>query len=450
MTIGTKTIEQNLISAFIENEDLFAKCEHLVSEKLFNNDVNKLAFRLVKKIRSSGVKPDPVLLAKALADNKVPQALIPTYILTEASYRYQPEQYVIILFEQNRIKNHLLKPLHSAYVDLESNSGSPLDIMQELKSKINDIDMVLNNVSKEENIKDIVKRTIEEIRELRDSDKKVGYPTGLLKLDDITGGLLPGVVVIGAPPSVGKTSLLVNIIKKNAIDNDVPIVFFSIEMPATQIVKNIFSNMFEINTMAVRDGGVDDDQFKKIEGSINKFKENFIIDDTPAPTWQYIDAKITSIRKKIPKTKQIIVMIDYIQLMDNTEDEKKGRTDEAIMSLRVKGLMNMWKRHNLCVIELSQLGREVVKEKRRPRMSDLKESGAIEANANVVMLLHRPDYYEENPTDDNGRSLKGIMEIIVDKNRGGRRGFVYANFIGKYSKLTDFNKEEWESGSGIV
>jgi replicative DNA helicase len=143
-------------------------------------------------------------------------------------------------------------------------------------------------------------------------------------------------------------------------------------------------------------------------------------------------------------------MIDYIQLMDNTEDEKKGRTDEAIMSLRVKGLMNMWKRHNLCVIELSQLGREVVKEKRRPRMSDLKESGAIEANANVVMLLHRPDYYEENPTDDNGRSLKGIMEIIVDKNRGGRRGFVYANFIGKYSKLTDFNKEEWESGSGIV
>jgi len=441
-------IEEGLLGAYLKKDDLFQKCEHLVSDKLFSSKINKAAFKIIKSLHSEGKIPDHIIVSKKLQELGVKPGEIP-YYGSDHKYEFQPENYVVILFEE-RIKKHLMKPLHDAYINMHQGSGSALELMSDIKSKINDIDLVLNNVSSESDISDVVDLAIKEIEDLKTSKTKPGYPTGLQKLDDIIGGLLPGVIVIGAPPSVGKTSLLVNIITYNGILSNVPIVFFSLEMPATQIVKNIFSNMLEINTMAMRDGGVDDDQMQKIKQAKNKFKSNVIIDDTPAITWQYVDAKLAKIRKKVPIEKTIVVMIDYIQLMDNVEDEKKGRTDEAIMALRMKGLMNMWKKHNVCIIELSQLGREVVKEKRRPRMIDLKESGSIEANANVVMLLHRPDYYEENPTDENGKSLKGIMEIIVDKNRGGRRAFVYVNFLGKYSKLTSFNKEDWEKSSPIL
>lgn len=440
MTYSTNKIEENLIAAYIERDDLFDNCAHLVSAKLFSDKVNAAAYKIIKDARHSGLKPDYFLVVQGLKKIGVRPELIPTYQL-DHTFLFQPEQYVMMLFEE-KIGKHLLPHLQDSYSKILNKSASSLDLMYELKDKINEIELVLNNVSAETSISDVVNRAISEIEELKNSKKKPGYTTGLRKLDEILGGLIPGVVVIGAPPSVGKTTLVVNIIRAACIDGDAPVMFFSLEMPATQIIKNIFSNMLEINTMAIRDGGVDDEQLEKIKWAKQKIKDTLMIDDTPAPTWQYIDAKLTKIRKKVPIEKPIIVIIDYIQLMDNIELEKKNRTDEAIMALRAKGLMNMWKKHNLIIIELSQLGREVVKEKRRPRMSDLKESGAIEANANVVMLLHRPDYYEENPVDENGNSLKGVMEIIVDKNRGGRRGYAYAKFEGRYSKLRDLTDND--------
>ena len=245
---------------------------------------------------------------------------------------------------------------------------------------------------------------------------------------------------------MGKTSLLINMIVLNAINNNAPVVFFSQEMSATQIVKNIFSSLYEINTMAIRDGGLDDGQIMSIKSARQRFKDNLIIDDTAGITWQYVDAKLTAIRKRIKIDTQLIVMIDYLQLMTNTEDETKGKSDEAQIAARCKGLMNMWKKHNACIIELTQLGREVAKEKRPPRMSDGLGSGAIEANANVFALLHRPDYFEPNPTDDKGNDLRGLVKIIVDKNRGGRKGSVLARFHMKYSKFADFDESEWGNG----
>jgi len=444
-------IERNIIGAYIDNEDLFQKCEHLVAESLFSDKVNRMTFKLIKALRNKGIKPDNVIINKELRIAGVKAASIPLYAC-DSQYKIQPEQYVTYLFEENRIKKYLLPAIASTQLNLEKGSGSPLDLMMDLKNKINDVELVLNNVSRDSSIGDIVDKAIQEIIENKDAKNKTGYSTTLTKLDEITGGLLPGIFVIGALPGMGKTSLLINIITHNGIKNNVPIVFFSLEMSATQIIKNCLSNMYDINTMAIRDGGLDDEQLKQIKESKNRFGDNIIIDDTSGVTWQYIDAKLTKVRKKFPIDQQIIVMVDYLQLMGNVDEEIRGKTDEAQMAARCKGLMNMWKKHNACIIELTQLGREVAKEmgKRKPRISDAKDSGAIEANANVFILPHRPDYFDANATDEKGNSLKGIVEIIVGKNRGGRVGYVYSNFEGKYSKFTNFNKEQWESGGGII
>lgn len=444
-------IEQNILGAYISNEDLFQRCEHLVAESLFSSKVNRMTFRLIRALRSKGIKPDNVIINKELRIAGVKESLIPHYAC-EAQYKIQPEQYVTYLFEENRIKKHLLPSIAESKHKLESGEGSPLDLMLDLKSKINDVELVLNNVSRDSNIKDIVDKAIEEILDTKKDKGKMGPSTTLAKLDEITGGLLPGIFVIGALPGMGKTSLLINIITHNGIKNKVPIVFFSLEMSATQIIKNCLSNMYDINTMAIRDGGLDDDQIKKIKEAKNRFGDNIIIDDTSGVTWQYIDAKLTKVRKKFPIDQQIIVMVDYLQLMGNVDEEVRGKTDEAQMASRCKGLMNMWKKHNACIIELTQLGREVAKEmgKRKPKISDAKDSGAIEANANVFILPHRPDYFDIHATDEKGNSLKGLVEVIIGKNRGGRLGNVYAKFEGRYSKFTDTSKEEWENGSGII
>jgi len=445
MTQNINEIEVKLIGAFIENEDLFSKCEHLVAEKLFDGQANKMAYKIIKKLRSSGIKPDSIIVARELKKLGFAPAEIPVYT-SEASYRSQPEQYVIILFEQNRIKKYLMPKLEEAHRTFSSDTGSPIDVMGELKSAINDIELVLNNVSSEKGIGEIVDQAINEILEMKDTPTRSAYSTSLKKLDEITGGLLPGIFVIGALPGMGKTSFLINMIVHNGIKGDVPVVFFSQEMAATQIVKNIFSNLYDINTAAIRDGDVDEDQIINIKSAKQRIKDNIIIDDTAGVTWQYIDAKLTSVRKRIPIETQLIVMVDYLQIMTNTDDETKGKSDEAQMGARCKGLMNMWKKHNACIIELSQLGREVAKEKRQPRMSDGLGSGAIEANANVFTLLHRPDYFEIAPTDDKGNSLKGLVKIIVDKNRGGRKGSAFARFEGRYSKFVDFDESEWTGG----
>lgn len=446
-------IEQGIIAAYLEKEDLFEKVQHLVSDKIFSNKVNAVSYKLIQAMWAKGYRPDFNILVRELKKLGAKPENIPIYH-DGSKYILNIQNYVYTLFEFNRIRKELMPPVLGAADCFTKDTGSPMDKMFELKEAINSIELVLNNVSDEKTIKDVVDVAIQEIEESRSVDNKKSAPsTTINKLDEITGGLLPGVIVIGALPGMGKTSFLVNIIVQNGIIKNIPIVFFSLEMAATQIVKNVFSNMLDINTMAVRDGGVDDEQMIAIKQSRTRFRDNVIIDDTAGVTWQYIDAKLTKIRKRVPISQQMIVMVDYIQLMGNTEDETRGKTDEAKMAARCKGLMNIWKKHNVCIMELSQLGRDVANEKRRPRMSDLKESGAIEANANGVWLLHCPDYFEENPTDDQGRSLKGLVEIIVDKNRSGRKGYAYAKFIKKYSKFMDFNKdnpEHWESGTGII
>jgi len=431
-------IEQNLIGAFIDNDELFNKCEHLVAESLFSDKTNRLAYKLIKALRNNGIKTDKAILIREMQKKGVTK--IPNYS-AQHKYKFQPEEYVIILFEQNRIKKHLLPKLFNAHSTLESNTGSPLDIVHDLKGAINEIELVLNNVSVDTNILDVFDAALEDLKEIKSGKKKSGAPTGIDTLDDISGGLRPGIIVIGARPGMGKTTFLVNTIVENAINNNKHVVFFSLEMKSIQIIKNIWANMHEMNTMAIRDGDIDDDGISTIEKCRARFKDNLEVDDTPGITWQYVDAKITKIRKRIPQEEEIIVMIDYIQLMTNIKEETENKTDEAQMSLRCRGLMNLTKKHNLSTIELSQLSREVEKRViKRPIISDLKESGAIEANADQIWLMYRPDYYESNPVDEKGDSLKGKIEFHVAKNRYGRTGYAYADFEMRYAKFKKLDR----------
>lgn len=437
-------IELNLLYTYIDHPDLFEKVNHLVSENIFLRPVTKSIYKVIKEFHSTGVKPDLNLIfakLKTLGFSAYDCAAI-TGGNYDYSYVNQTEKYVDVLFKHS-IANYLMPILADTHQKLLSETGDSIELMDKISESINRVNLVVNNVSKEKDTTTLFDETLAEIKEAMNSSVSMGYSTGLRDVDKITGGLYPGIIVIGARPGMGKTAYIINIITKNAIDLNVPVVMFSLEMPGRQLMRRIISNSCDINSFALKTGQINQDDYNRIEKSKIRLQNNLVIDDTPAITWQYIDTKLKAVRRKFPKEQEMIVMIDYIQLMSNVAEETKGRADEGIMSIRCNKLNALWKIHNCCIIELSQLGREV--EKRvppRPKMSDLKDSGSLEANADVIILQYRPDYYTEFPKDEQGNDLRGLVEFGIPKNRHGKTGAAYAKFEGQYSRFTDYVRQD--------
>lgn len=436
-------IETKLLGAYMSNADLFDSTAHLVSENIFLRQITRKSYTIIKTLHTQRVKPDLTIVYNELKKLGFPTAdlaIVGSYT-QELSYLSQPEKYVDILFKKS-VAVYLMPKLQNLHSQLLSETGDVIELLSELKDSITNVDLVVNNVTRDKTALEVFDDTITELKTAMNPNAKMGMSTGLKEVDAITGGLYPGIMVIGARPGAGKTSVLINIIVENAIKGDTPVIFFSLEMPKTQLMRRVIANACEVNSFALKTGQITQEDLIKIEQFRSKINDNLIIDDTPGVTWQYIDAKIRRIRKKIPIEKEIIVAVDYLQLMTNTPDEMKGRTDEALMSIRCSRLNSMWKTYNCCIIELSQLGREVEKRSvQRPIMSDLKESGSIEANADAIMLMYRPDYYTEFPKDDQGRDLRGLVEFILAKNRHGKTKSAYARFQGQYAKFTDYIPE---------
>lgn len=438
-------IEEQLIGTYSAQPDLFDKCENLVSEHLFTRGINREAFKIIKSNHAKKIATDFYILRNELAARgfNIKENPVKFISLTTVNTNclLNPEPKVQMLFDS--LVNESMAPLlHESAVESAANNSSPWEWLNKLKNKITDIESVVNNVNKNTSISDVFKRSLTTLKELKEGKRQTGYATGLSDLDSKTGGITRGVTVIGAVPGAGKSSLIVSIIKNNAIDRDVPVIFFSIEMTSEQIMTNLWANMFELNSFALRLGDIEHDQIKMIERSESKFKENLIIDDNPNVTWQYIESQFKQMRKKVPMDKMIIGIIDYIQIMSYSADEAKEST-ETKMSIRCGKLANMAKQYNIGLIELSQLSREVGKRNPpRPMISDLKESGAIEANAQQIWLMYRPDYYDKNAVDEEGNSLKGICEINRAKNRYGPTGYTYVRFKAQYSQFLDRDEPE--------
>jgi replicative DNA helicase len=333
--------------------------------------------------------------------------------------------------------------MYSCYTQLTNYTGDAVDVMNKMKDVITQVDLILNNASTDKSVKDIFDETLKRIMDLKNNViENTGYSFGLTQVDAKTGGLMKGVNVIGALPGAGKTSLVVNIIKTNAIDSIVPTLFFSIEMPAVEIMTNIIANDTSINSRALRQGDVDDGAIMSINSMSSKIKNNLSIDDNGNVTWQYVEAKVRAFKKKnkVTPDKTSIVIIDYLQLMSNSADEIKGTTEEQRIAKICKELTRIAKSENCAIVLLSQLSRDGGKrENPRPKMSDLKGSGAIEACAILILLLFRPEYHGIL-TDEKGNDLTGLCEINPVKGRYIKPEPVYVRFEGKYSKFSDYTE----------
>ena len=286
-------------------------------------------------------------------------------------------------------------------------------------------------------IKDVLAGTFERIDELNKNKGKMrGVPTGYRELDNVLAGLQNSdLVILAARPSMGKTSLAISIAINVAVNHKVPVGFFSIEQSRDQIVDRMLVSVAGIDSWRLRTGNLSESDFPKIGNSMGILSEAPIyIDDTPLLTVMEMRAK--SRRLQMEKGLGLIV-IDYMQLMEGSAQSKKEGSRVQEMSEISRGIKAIARELNVPVMALSQLSRAVeMRHPKIPQLADLRDSGSIEQDADVVMFIYREDYY--NPETDR----KNIADIFVKKHRNGPTGQTELYFVPEQMKFQDIEKKE--------
>lgn len=286
-------------------------------------------------------------------------------------------------------------------------------------------------------------QAIEELKTKKDKkDGLTGIASGFSALDRMTSGWQPSdLIIIAGRTSMGKTAFVISALRNAAIDFDLPVGIFSMEMSSVQIVNRMISAESELEGEKIKRGELQDYEWEQIIHKTDKLSHAPIfIDDTPALSILELRAKC---RRLVAQHKVKLIAVDYLQQMKGDALGKPGGNREQEIASISRSLKSIAKELNIPILALSQLSRAVETRggDKRPQLSDLRESGSIEQDADMVMFLYRPEYYGMDK-DENGMPLQGLGEIIIAKHRNGRTGTVNLKFVSKYTKFTD-----WDDGA---
>jgi replicative DNA helicase len=256
-----------------------------------------------------------------------------------------------------------------------------------------------------------------------------GLATGFSDLDDMTAGLQPSdLIIVAARPSMGKTALAVNFAEHAALKSRKAVAIFSMEMSASQLAFRLISSLGRINQQHLRTGDIQEEEWPRVTSAITLLSDaKIFIDDTPALSPAELRARARRLKREHDLG---LIVIDYLQLMQVPGNKENRATEISEIS---RGLKALAKELNIPVIALSQLNRSLEQRTdKRPVMADLRESGAIEQDADVILFIYRDEYYNQESSD------KGLAEIIIGKQRNGPTGMVKLTFLGQYTKFENF------------
>jgi replicative DNA helicase len=288
-------------------------------------------------------------------------------------------------------------------------------------------------------IKPLLTRAVDRIELLyARSEPITGLSTGFADLDDMTSGLQPAdLIVIAGRPSMGKTSFAMNIAENVAIKSRKPVAVYSMEMPGESLTMRMMSSLGRIDQHRVRTGRLDDEEWPRLTSAVSLLSEaSIFIDDSAALTPTEVRARARRLMRE--QGELGLIVIDYLQLMQAPGENETRATEISIISRSLKALA---KELHVPVIALSQLNRNLEQRpNKRPVMSDLRESGSIEQDADIVIFIYRDEVYHEDSPD------KGIAEIIIGKQRNGPIGTVRLTFLGQYTKFENFIDDVYAGG----
>ena len=426
--------EQSVIGSMImDSEAIMTASEILTSEDFYQRQYGIL-FDAMVELYNEGKAVDLVTLQDRLKEKDVPPEVaslefvkdILDTVYTSAHIR----QYATIVHEKAMLRK-LIRTTEGIANTCYAGKESMEDIFVDTEKQI--FDIIQQNTSGEYvPIKDVVLNALDKIEMASKTKGNVtGIPTGFIDLDYKTAGFQPSdLILVAARPSMGKTALVLNIAQHMAFREDVTVAVFSLEMSKEQLVNRLLSLESRVDSQSIRTGNLTDEDWSKlIEGAGVIGKSHLIIDDTPG-------ISVTELRSKCRKFKMEhnlgIIIIDYLQLMTGSKHSESRQQEISDISRSLKAVA---RELNVPVVALSQLSRAVEQRPdHRPMLSDLRESGAIEQDADVVMFIYRDDYYNKDTAKPN------VAEIIIAKQRNGAIGTIELAWLPQYTKFANMKK----------
>ena len=427
--------EQSVIGSMIMDREAIVVASEIIYGDDFYNRQYGILFDTMVELNNKGLPVDLVTLQDKLKEKDVPPEVsslefvrdLITAVPTSANIKY----YANIVAEKSTLRKMIR--LNEEIANTCYTGKEELDvIMEEAEKRVFQLTQ-RRNTADFTPIRQVVMNAMNRIESAaKNAGSVTGIPTGFLDLDYRTAGLQPSdLILIAARPSMGKTAFVLNIAQHIAFRQNKSVAIFSLEMSKEQLVNRMFALESKVDAQVLRTGQLNDEEWAKLVESAGVIGQSrLFIDDTPG-------ISIADLRSKCRKLKMehdlSIIMIDYLQLMSGSGRSESRQQEISDISRSLKGLA---RELNVPVIALSQLSRAVEQRPdHRPMMSDLRESGAIEQDADVVMFIYRDDYYNHD-TDK-----KGISEIIIAKQRNGPIGTIELAWLPKYTKFANLSKE---------
>ena len=441
--------EQAVIAAMLMDQDAILRAAEHVDDTMFYREAHRRIFRAMVAISERGDVVDPLTLADELSRRgELDASGGKDYIgfLVDAVPTAANVEYHAKIVREKALLRRLIETSTAIITEAFDGKLTASELLDEAEQRVFQVSQQ-RGTQGFMRIKELMWPTMERIEALQRGGKTItGVPSGFSDLDEITSGFQASdLVIVAARPAMGKTAFVLNVAQYAAIENSIPVAVFSLEMSKESLVQRMLTSEARVDAQKLRKGMLRDDDFPRMARAAGILSAAPIwIDDTAGISLLEIRSKARRLKADADVG---MVIVDYLQLIQGPSNVESRQQEISQISRSLKALA---KELNVPVVALSQLSRapeQRTGDNKRPQLSDLRESGAIEQDADLVMFLYRQEMYD-GPVDKDGNSLEGRAEVIVGKQRNGPTGIVNLYFHKSYTRFENYSPRNPEVGPG--
>lgn len=434
-------LEQAVLGAMMLEKNAVTDTIDMLSTESFYDPKHQYIYGVIRELFGTSNPIDLLTVTHKLKDKgelEVAGGAVYISSLTQRVASSAHVEYHARIIAQKHIQREIIRMCSETLRDAYEETTDVFELLTKAEGQL--FGIAENNMKKSiSTMQSVVMEAINEIEQAaKNSDGLSGVPTGFRKLDELTSGWQRSdMIVIAARPAMGKTAFVLSMARNTAVDFNMGVAVFSLEMSSVQLVKRLISSESRISAEKLRKGKLEEHEFQQLYTRITKLSTAPIyIDDTPGLS--VFDLRAKCRRLKMQYDIQMVI-IDYLQLMSAGGGGKGPGNREQEISTISRSIKEIAKELNIPIIALSQLSRSVETRggDKRPMLSDLRESGAIEQDADIVGFLYRPEYYGLMQ-DEDGSSNQGVGEVIIAKHRNGALDAVRLRFVGQYARFENF------------
>lgn len=437
-------LEQAVLGAMMLEKNAVTDTIDILKPNSFYDPKHQYIYGAIRELFGSSSPIDLLTVTNQLRKNGELEASGGAAYISQLTNRVASTAHVEFharVIAEKYIKRELIRMSSEVIKEAYDDTKDVFDVLNTAEGEL--FKIAENNMGKNVDVmQNVVREAIEEIEKAsQNSDGISGVPTGFIDLDKLTSGWQRSdMIVIAARPAMGKTAFVLSMARNTAVDHNMGVAVFSLEMSSVQLVKRLIASETRLSAEKLRKGDLAEHEFQQLHTRISKLATAPIyIDDTPGISVFDLRAKCRRLKMQYGID---MVIIDYLQLMTAGGSKGGGNREQEISTIS-RSIKEIAKELNVPIIALSQLSRSVEQRggDKRPVLSDLRESGAIEQDADIVSFIYRPEYYGFLQ-DEEGNSNQGVGEIIIAKHRNGALDTVRLRFIGQYARFDNLNSFE--------